>query len=75
MKYRMWYDAYNNLNKRPYDCDVERQLVEIPGAEPGMPPTYEYVEVRNCEDVTYWGISECLDVQGNCYPKPDFWPR
>lgn len=75
MKYRMWYDAYNNLNKRPYDCDVERQLVEIPGAEPGMPPTYEYVDVRNCEDVTYWGISECLDVQGNCYPKPDFWPR
>ena len=27
------------------------------------------------DDVTYWGISECLDVQGNCYPKPDFWPR
>ena len=75
-RYRVWYDAYHNKNKRPYDCDVKNEMVEIPGAGPGMPPTYEIVQVRNCEEVTYWGICECLDVlQDACCPKPDFWPR
>jgi hypothetical protein len=75
-KYRMWYDTYHNLNKRPFDCNTESYLVEIPGEEPGMPPTYEIVQERDCNKVTYWGIYECLDLlQYACCPKPDFWPR